>query len=156
MADYMDAYAPVYGYQTDYAGDCVADLASATTTTWILIGLGILVALVSALIMATIRSGTSRSAAVAPEVQTMASKIENLARLRDKGLVTDEEYERKPSLSAPPIACASALNGQARHGSLRRRDGSWEKLERPRKCPRTSVALLAGAILWPPVQYLSP
>ena len=93
MAEYMDAYAPEYGYHTDYAGDCVADLSSATTTTWILIGLGILVALVSALIMATLRSGSSRTAA--PAVQSFASKIEDLARLRDQGLVTPEEYEWK-------------------------------------------------------------
>lgn len=95
MAEYMDAFAPEYGYRSDFAGGCVADLASAVTTTWILIGLGILIALVSALIMATVRSGSSRAAAAAPAAQSLASKIEDLARLRDQGLVSAEEYEWK-------------------------------------------------------------
>lgn len=96
MAEYMDAYAPAYGYSSDYAADCQVDMVSATTTTWILIGLGVLVTLASALIMATIRSGArGRAAEAPPAVQTMASRIEDLARLRDKGLVSPEEYEWK-------------------------------------------------------------
>lgn len=95
IAEYMDAYAPTYGYRTDYAGECVAALASAKTTTWVLIGFGILVSLASALIMATVRAGKSRAATAAPAVQSMASKIEDLARLRDQGLITAEEYEWK-------------------------------------------------------------
>lgn len=96
MAEYMDAYAPSYGYSSDYSSECREDMVGATTTTWVLIGLGVLVTLASALIMATIRSGRARTAAgPSTSVQTMASRIEDLARLRDKGLVSPEEYEWK-------------------------------------------------------------
>jgi hypothetical protein len=50
-----------------------------------------------AIIMAVLRSAQApRAATPAPQaVRTPASQIEDLARLRDKGLVTPEEYEQK-------------------------------------------------------------
>lgn len=60
---------------------------------WVLILLGLLIVLASAIIMAVLRSGqTNRVVTSAP---TLASQIEDLARLRDKGLVTPEEFEWK-------------------------------------------------------------
>lgn len=91
----MDAFAPEYGYSTDYASECREDMVGATATTWVLIGLGVLVSLVSALIMATIRSGRSKVSTALPAVETLATRIEDLARLRDKGLISPEEYEWK-------------------------------------------------------------
>lgn len=94
VAAYADAYGLDNGYgYGGFEAQCEANIADATVTTWVLIGFGVLIALVSALIMATIRSGHSRRTASAP--QGLVSRIEDLARLRDKGLITTAEYEKK-------------------------------------------------------------
>ncbi len=94
VAEYMDALSQDNGLGSmGYAAECRADIASATVWVWVLILLGVLIVLASAIIMAVLRSGhTPRQ--VGP-IQTPASQIEDLARLRDKGLVTPEEFERK-------------------------------------------------------------
>jgi hypothetical protein len=90
----MDAIAQDSGLGiTNYAVECRASIAEATTWTWVLIIIGVLVVLGSAIIMAIIRSGQASRAAAAPP--TTASQIEDLARLRDKGLVSPEEFELK-------------------------------------------------------------
>lgn len=94
VAAYMDAIAPEYGLGvTNYAAQCRDSIAGATALTWTLIVLGIIVLLASFLIQAVIRSGQINRAPVV--VPTAASQIEELARLRDKGLVSPEEFEWK-------------------------------------------------------------
>lgn len=98
IAEYMDALAQDSGIRgTTYAADCKESITSATVWVWALILIGVLVVLASAIIMAVLRSAQApRAATPAPQaVRTPASQIEDLARLRDKGLVTPEEYERK-------------------------------------------------------------
>jgi hypothetical protein len=94
MAELQNAVAQDVGLgYTGYAASCRASIADATTWTWALIIIGVLVILASFIIQAVIRSGSaSRAAASAP---TTAAQIEDLARLRDKGLVTAEEFEWK-------------------------------------------------------------
>ncbi|WP_115787463.1 SHOCT domain-containing protein [Arthrobacter silvisoli] len=91
----MDAMAQDSGLRgTEYAADCRANIADATTLTWTLILLGVVVVLGSVIIMAVIRAGQANRATT-PAVPTIAAQIEDLARLRDKGLVTPEEFEWK-------------------------------------------------------------
>lgn len=94
VAEYMDALSQDNGLGfTSYAAECRSDIAAATVWVWVLILIGVLVALASAIIMVVLRSGhVGRQVAVAP---TAAAKIEDLARLRDKGLVSPEEFELK-------------------------------------------------------------
>jgi hypothetical protein len=90
----MDAIAPEYGLGvTNYAAQCRDSIAGATALTWTLIVLGVIVMLASFLIQAVIRSGHANRAPVV--VPTAALQIEELARLRDKGLVSPEEFEWK-------------------------------------------------------------
>lgn len=94
VAELMDAMARDGGLgYTRYAAECRSSIAAATVWVWVLILIGVLVLLASAIIMAVLRSvQANRQLAPAP---TTASQIEELARLRDKGLVTPEEFERK-------------------------------------------------------------
>lgn len=95
VAELMDAMAQDSGLGiTNYAAECRASVADATTWTWVLILLGVLVLLGSIIIMAVIRAGQANRAATAA-APTTAAQIEDLARLRDKGLVTPEEFEWK-------------------------------------------------------------
>lgn len=98
VAEYMDALAQDYGLgRTTYAADCKESIASATVWVWVLILIGVLVILGSAIIVAILRSAHASRAAIpaAKTAPTAASQIEELARLRDKGLVTPEEFEWK-------------------------------------------------------------
>ncbi len=96
VAEYMDALAPEYGLgRTTYAAECRSNLAEATGWVWTFILLGVIVALASAIIMAVLRSGQSSRASAITAPPTAASQIEHLARLRDQGLVTPEEFEWK-------------------------------------------------------------
>ncbi|MFJ4229191.1 SHOCT domain-containing protein [Paenarthrobacter nicotinovorans] len=92
----MDALAPEYGLGlTTYAAECRSNLAEATGWVWAFVLLGVLVLLASAIIMAVLRSAQNNRATAAPALPTAASQIEHLARLRDQGLVTPEEFEWK-------------------------------------------------------------
>ncbi|MBT2594067.1 SHOCT domain-containing protein [Arthrobacter sp. ISL-72] len=97
VAEYMDALSLDNGLgYTGYAAECRASIADATALTWVLVVIGVIVLLASFLIQAVIRSGQSNRPPAAPaEAPTVASQIEDLARLRDKGLVTPEEFEWK-------------------------------------------------------------
>lgn len=93
VAEYMDAISLDNGLVTHFAAGCRSKIADATMVTWILIILGVIVMLASFLIQAVIRAGQRTSPT--PVAPTMATQIEDLARLRDKGLITPEEYEAK-------------------------------------------------------------
>lgn len=98
VAELMDAMAQDSGLgRTTYAAGCRESIASATVWVWVLILIGVLLMLGSSIIMAVLRSGQASRAAtpVARPMPTVASQIEELARLRDKGLVTPEEFEWK-------------------------------------------------------------
>ncbi|KIS27834.1 hypothetical protein TV39_08870 [Arthrobacter sp. SPG23] len=98
VAEYMDAIAQDSGFgRTTYAADCKESIASATVWVWALILIGVLLILASAIIMAILRSTQASRAATpaAHPMPTAASQIEELARLRDKGIVTPEEFEWK-------------------------------------------------------------
>lgn len=94
VAEYMDAIASDSGLgATSYAANCRSSISEATTWTWVFLIIGVMVLLASFIIQAVIRSGqASRATATVP---TVAAQIEDLARLRDKGLVTPEEFEWK-------------------------------------------------------------
>lgn len=93
VAEYMDALSLDNGLGfTSYAAECRSDIAAATVWVWVLILIGVLVALASAIIMAVLRSGQTSRHTAAP---TTAAQLEDLARLRDKGLVSPEEFELK-------------------------------------------------------------
>lgn len=94
VAELSDAMALGSGLgHMGYAAECRTDIAAATVWVWVLILIGVLVVLGSAIIMAVLRSGHANRP-TAPAT-TAAAQIEDLARLRDKGLVTPEEYEWK-------------------------------------------------------------
>lgn len=96
LAEYMDALAPEYGLgRTTYAAECRSSLAEATGWVWAFVLLGVLIILASAIIMAVLRSAQGNRATAVPTLPTAASQIEHLARLRDHGLVTPEEFEWK-------------------------------------------------------------
>jgi hypothetical protein len=94
VAELADAMALEGGLgRMGYAAECRADIAAATVWVWVLILIGVLVVLGSAIIMAVLRSGQANRP-TAPAA-TAAAQIEDLARLRDKGLVSPEEFEWK-------------------------------------------------------------
>jgi hypothetical protein len=96
VAEYMDAMAQDAGLgRTTYAADCKDKIESATGVVWVLVLIGVLLILASAIIMAILRSAQTSRAAAAQVMPTAASQIEDLARLRDKGLVTPDEFELK-------------------------------------------------------------
>ena len=98
VAEYMDALAQDAGLgPTTYAADCKDKIESATAVVWVLVLIGVLLILASAIIMAILRSAQKSRAAIpaAQVMPTAATQIEDLARLRDKGLVTPEEFELK-------------------------------------------------------------
>lgn len=98
VSEYMDAIAQDSGLgRTTYAADCRDNIASATVWVWVLILIGVLLILASAIIMAIFRAAHASRAAIpaAQPMPTTASQIEELARLRDNGLVTPEEFEWK-------------------------------------------------------------
>lgn len=92
----MDALAREYGLGvTSYEAACQSSIAEATARTWVLIIIGLMVLFASFIIQAIVRSGQANRAAVTASTATVAVQIEDLARLRDKGLVTPEEFEWK-------------------------------------------------------------
>lgn len=98
VAEFMDAIAQDSGLgRTTYAADCRDNIESATVWIWVLILTGVLLILASAIIIAILRSAHSALVATssAQPMLTITSQIEELARLRDKGLVTPEEFEWK-------------------------------------------------------------
>lgn len=96
VADFMDAIAQDSGLgQTTYAADCRESIASATVWVWVLILIGVLLILGSAIIVLRSAQASRAATPAARPMPTAASQIEELARLRDKGLVTPEEFEWK-------------------------------------------------------------
>lgn len=96
VADYMDAIAQDSGFgRTTYAADCKDNIESAAVWVWVLILIGVLLILASAIIMAILRTAHAPRMRNSSGQPTAASQIEDLARLRDKGLVTPEEFEWK-------------------------------------------------------------
>lgn len=95
-AELMDALAREYGLGvTSYEAACRSSIAEATARTWVLIIIGLMVLFASFIIQAIVRSGQANRAAVTASTATVSVQIEDLARLRDKGLVTPEEFEWK-------------------------------------------------------------
>lgn len=94
VAKLKDALSSDYGLGiTSYAAECKESIDAASTWTWVLIIVGVLVLLGSVIIRAILRSTQpNRETNVRP---TIASQIEDLARLRDQGLITPEEFEWK-------------------------------------------------------------
>lgn len=75
------------------AVECKESIAAAAVPTWILIVLGVILVLAGIIVRSI---GNNRptvvTTAAAPSV---ASQIEDLSRLKDQGLVSDEEFEAK-------------------------------------------------------------
>lgn len=86
--------AELYDTMGGYGGasDCRRSIASAAVPTWILIVLGIVLVL-TAIVVKTI--GNNRGVAVPTATPGAAAQIEDLTRLKDKGLITQAEYEAK-------------------------------------------------------------
>lgn len=84
----------LYGSPGGGASSCRQSITSAAVPTWILIVLGIILVLTSIVLRAITnnRAGTPAPAASAPSV---ATQIEDLARLHKQGLVNDDEFETK-------------------------------------------------------------
>lgn len=78
------------------AASCRESIASANIVTWALIAIGVIL-FVAGLIMRSInRSRPLRTEqSVAPAAPGIGAQIEDLARLRDQGLLTPEEFEAK-------------------------------------------------------------
>jgi hypothetical protein len=75
------------------AADCKESIAAAAVPTWILIVLGVILVLAGVIIRSIGNNRTTViTAAAAPSV---ASQIEDLSRLKEQGLVSDEEFEAK-------------------------------------------------------------
>ena len=76
------------------ARSCEKSIAAAAVPTWILIVLGIALVLVGIIVRAI---GKNRAAAlkVVSGEPTVASRLEDLARLKDQGLITVAEYDLK-------------------------------------------------------------
>lgn len=74
------------------ASDCKDSIAAAAVPTWILIVLGIIMILAGIIVRSI---GNNRPAAATAPAPSVASQIEDLSRLKEQGLVSDEEYEAK-------------------------------------------------------------
>ncbi|MET4062155.1 putative membrane protein [Arthrobacter sp. UYP6] len=73
--------------------NCRESISAAAVPTWILIVLGIML-VVAGIIVRSI--GNNRPTVVAaPAAPSVASQIEDLSRLKEQGLVSDEEFEAK-------------------------------------------------------------
>lgn len=90
VAQYYDSYGGFGGATRA----CEKSIAAAAVPTWILIVLGIVFVLVAILLRAI---GKTRAAGkvTAPAAPTIASRIEELARLKDQGLISVSEYDLK-------------------------------------------------------------
>lgn len=89
VAELYDTLQGSYGGAT---ARCKASIASAAVPTWILIVLGVIL-VITAIIVRSI--GNSRPSVAAAPAPTVATQIEDLSRLKEQGLVTDEEFESK-------------------------------------------------------------
>ncbi|GAA4032630.1 hypothetical protein GCM10023063_14910 [Arthrobacter methylotrophus] len=74
--------------------DCKESIAAQTVPTWILIVLGIILVL-AGIIVRSIGNNRPTVVAAAPAPPSAATQIEELSRLKEKGLVSDEEFEKK-------------------------------------------------------------
>lgn len=90
VAQYYDSYGGFGGATRA----CEKSIAAAAVPTWILIVLGIVFILMGILIRAIGKNRTP-GRAEAPAVPSVASQLEDLARLKDKGLITIGEYDLK-------------------------------------------------------------
>ncbi|HEX9086149.1 MAG TPA: SHOCT domain-containing protein [Arthrobacter sp.] len=85
-------YDTLQGSYGGAADECKNSIASASVPTWILIVLGIVMIVTAFILRSVANRPTVAPAAPAPSV---ASQIEDLSRLKQQGLVTDEEFEAK-------------------------------------------------------------
>lgn len=76
------------------ASSCEKSIAAAAVPTWILIVLGIALILVGIIIRA-IGKNRATGTVAAPTEPTIASRLEDLARLKDQGLISIPEYDLK-------------------------------------------------------------
>lgn len=90
VAQYYDSYGGFGGATRA----CEKSIAAAAVPTWILIVLGIVLVLVAILVRAIGRTRTADTAAT-PGAPSIASRIEELTRLKDQGLITISEYDLK-------------------------------------------------------------
>lgn len=90
VAEYYDAMGGYGGA----ARACEKSIAAAAVPTWILIVLGIALIMVGIIVRAI---GKNRAAApkVVSGEPTVASRLQDLARLKDQGLITVSEYDLK-------------------------------------------------------------
>lgn len=76
------------------ARSCEKSIAAAAVPTWILIVLGIALVMVGIIIRAIGKNRVTASVA-APAEPTIASRLEDLARLKEQGLISVSEYDLK-------------------------------------------------------------
>lgn len=89
VAELMDTMVGLGGFEAD----CMEDIGQAAVWTWLLIIVGIAMILVAIIVATISKAGAaSQEAAAAP---SGAGQIEELARLRDNGLISNEEFEAK-------------------------------------------------------------
>ncbi|MDJ0319996.1 SHOCT domain-containing protein [Pseudarthrobacter sp. PS3-L1] len=74
------------------AADCKESIAAAVVPTWILIVLGIVLVLAGIIVRSIGNNGPTFAAVASPSV---ATQIEDVSRLKEQGLVSDEEFEAK-------------------------------------------------------------
>lgn len=77
----------------DYSDSCDKTIAAAAVPAFSLMGIGF-VLILAAIIVRAVGQGRSTAITDAPAL-SVASRLEDLARLKSQGLVTDAEYETK-------------------------------------------------------------
>lgn len=88
--------AELYDSMGGYGGaaECRRNIASAAVPTWVLIVMGIVLVL-TGIIVRTIGNSQPPVTAVVPAGPSIATQIEDLARLREQGLISAEEFDAK-------------------------------------------------------------
>ncbi|MHA7297668.1 SHOCT domain-containing protein [Pseudarthrobacter sp. MDT3-1] len=81
-----------YGYGSA-AADCQERIAAAAVPTWILIVLGIALVLTGIVVRSIINNRPAPT--VVQQAPSVATQIEDLSRLKEQGLLSDEEFKAK-------------------------------------------------------------
>ena len=74
---------------------CNRSIAAMAVPTWLLIVVGIVLILVGILVRTIGNSRPAVVAAAAPAAPSVAAQIEDLSRLKEQGLISDEEFNAK-------------------------------------------------------------
>lgn len=94
-AEYADALSGTrYG---SAVADCKDAIAAAATPTWFLIGLGVVLVLAGVIVMSITNrpAGSPVVQAAAPPAPSVTAQLEELARLKEQGLISDDEFDAK-------------------------------------------------------------